>query len=310
MKTSKFLIVALLCLLVQLLLSSSTLAQQKSYLVEYIQTSMNVVPDSCDVVVQESITFQFTGPYSSVGRFFSYQNTYGGLTISNYKVSSNQVFVLTSYLREDDSKTGKYLVWDFQGVTSGVKTVTFTLSFRLSGTFKNVNSHQNTLFYSYKWGTSVGHISANVFVPINANKTDGSELSWTPLDDGRYIPYGKVGFLHGQLMQNSNYDITVTLPSSLGDWSRCKAKKPTFLGTVAVIVVIIVFVCICLACSVLCSIWQGIKRGLFPWAYTYNNGAYYDHGHHHHGHHGHHHHSSGGGYQNITSVSGSSGFAT
>lgn len=286
-------------------------AQEKSFNISSIHTTMNVAEDSCNIVIHETITFTFIGPYSSVGRFFPKEHSYG-LTITNIKVSSNDVYVTNAgYLVNDDNGTGKYLVWDFTGVTGGVRKVTFSLSFSMTGIFKNVNKNENTLYYSYKWNAPVGVITADVFVPITANATEGSGLSWTPRNDGRYVPYGKVSFRNSAaLLINSKYDISVTVPVSAGGtsstWANCKTKPLTFGGVVAIVVIVVVLCCVCVVCSLICSVLQAIKRGLFPWAHTHHSSGYYQHGshHHHHSHHG-----GNSGYQNIRSASGSSGFA-
>jgi hypothetical protein len=207
--------------------------------------------------------------------------------------------VTNVYLKDDNGGTGKYIVWDFNGVYGGVNQVTFVLRFSIVGIFKN-NGNVNTLNWSYQWGEQINSVYASVRLPVSGNV---SGINWTPVSDGTYSN-GKVLLQHKSIPGSYSYDISVSLPTNYGtNWSECKAKILTplqkFLIAIASIGIFLVIVCLCVCCSV----WSCLRS---PWSLHYRRVGYYDSG-------GYYGHSGGsyqkGGYQNVGSVVGSSGFA-
>jgi hypothetical protein len=104
-----------LVLIFSLLCAASIVAQQKSYYIDSINSDLTVASGLCEVVVTETIAFTFNGPYNFVGRFIPNSISYGTV-ISNPTVSSSNVLVTNVYLKDDNGGTGKYIVWDFNGM--------------------------------------------------------------------------------------------------------------------------------------------------------------------------------------------------
>lgn len=105
----------LLFVVCSLLSIASIVAQQKSYYINNIDSALTVASGLCDVTVTETIVFTFNGFYSFVGRFIPNSISYGTV-ISNPRVISNNVQVTNVYLKDDKGGTGKYIVWDFDGM--------------------------------------------------------------------------------------------------------------------------------------------------------------------------------------------------
>ena len=231
-----FLFIPVLLSIVTLLLLQVQ-AQDKSYRISSIHSNLIIDSDRCTTTVTELMTFEFTGKFSKVGRYFP---MIGDTLpkISNYKVYSPTMRIQKTYLLDDESGSGRYLVWEFvmpNPLSEQVSIVNFELTFSIDGIFRKggLFSRYMTLFYSYKWNAPVDKISANVSIAVASNRTTTpDEVVWTPKSDGLFKSRsGEVhlSFLQSSLLlANEPYDITVSLPEKMGKaWGKCKNKLTT-----------------------------------------------------------------------------------
>lgn len=231
-------------LLVQLLVSSLWLlhvhARDQSYRISSIHSNLLLGSNQCtEVTVTELITFEFTAGQlqHSVGRYFPRTPLSKTLPIiSNYRIYSPSAYISNAYLRDDKSRSGRYLTWDFVLLNSSVpeQVVTLELTFTIDDIFKHggPSSQHMTLFYSYKWDAPVDHISANISFhgTVRNSSTIHEEMSWTPRSDGRCEVTSngvRASFLQdSSLPTNEHYDITVSVPGEMGwNWANLYFKK-------------------------------------------------------------------------------------
>ncbi len=254
------LIPVLFCVATLLLLQVQAL--DKSYRISSIHSNLIIDSDRCTTTVTELMTFEFTGKFSKVGRYFP--SVDGTLPkISNYKVCSSTLRIPKTYLLDDESGSGRYLIWEFvmpNPLSEQVSIVNFELAFSIDGIFRKggLSSKYMTLFYSYKWNAPVDKISANVSIAVASNRTTTpDEVVWTPKSDGLFKSRsGEVhlSFLQSSLLlANEPYDITVSLPEKMGKaWGKCKNKLTTREKVGAILGSVfggigLIFVCVCAA---------------------------------------------------------------
>jgi hypothetical protein len=286
-------------------------AQTRSYTINAISSDLHVVSGSCKVQVTEQMIVSFYGQYTFMGRVIPNRISYGTI-IENLRVSSADVMITNSgYIKSSEDGTSKGILWDFSGLyPGGTRTVTFTLTYTVTGVFQALANGKNSLYWSYQFDSTVGTIDAKIYLPFGYNTTDV-----TAQPQARQISNGLVWFQQLNQPRAVSYDTIVTLPSSYGQgWDQCKYKPATFLQKIGIIITVCIVVAIFICCCVLCSIWGAIRRGLF-WGERFGYGGGYGYNtvnHHHQGYYhsgGHHHHNSSSGSGQVSSYSGSSGFA-
>ncbi len=230
-----FIPVVLLSVATLLLLQVQAL--DKSYRIPSIHSNLVIGHNKCTATATEHMTFEFTGHFSTIGRYFP--SVDGTLPkISNYKVHSPNVHISKTYLLDDQSGSGRYLVWDFVTMNSSlpeqVSIVNFELAFSIDGIFRGFSPKYMTLLYSYKWNAPVDRISANVSIAVASNRTTTTtqdEVIWSPKNNAQYelTSDGRahLSFLQpASLLANEPYYIVVDLPVKMGkNWGKCNDKR-------------------------------------------------------------------------------------
>jgi hypothetical protein len=187
--------------------------------IENMDSKLTVSTDSCYLKVNELLSYRFRGTHTQLIRQIPKRITYGTHPkFQQLKVHSSQVEITKApYVRNHDNAT--YIIWEFNGVESGVKTVDFNLEYQAEGMMEYKSDKFTNLTWSFQVHDPIDSAKATIYVPFIH---DSKEIKVYPKSEAT-VYAGKVMF-HKQSIQKGNFDVSIEMPSRYGgkDWKSCR----------------------------------------------------------------------------------------